>query len=487
MADAAYIPHLWQMIDAAQQKLQPSRDQVSAWERASGMLSNHASRLQDCRAQLAALWPPEQNAASAAYMAELDRLIVAAQQTSTAAQNNATHIGHVADAIDQARGKLKPIYDEYVKNQAALADYQKQVEKAGDVGGLLGGAAGQKWGLGALGRKAGDFLGENAMETFTSPPVSDAQQAALVARARAVQVEVDGAARDGSNRVQPPPEYLPPRNVEEQESKERSAKRSRARIPPEVNPPPHRRGEPEDTDKPGYIEGTSPPDLHTEHTPTNVTTPIYPPDGPSLTGVTPPTTTLPGPTLPPAPPVPTPPPTVTPGLPIGPPLIGGPPVGPISTGGVPRGPGGTGKVGLGPTALSAGVPPGGVIGAKPGGNVGGVPGGSGRAGGAPRANPVGGVIGQSGQGAGRPGAAGAAGGAGAGRGSGTGRAGAAGGSGSSGMVGSQRGRKSGDEQDTRHWDPDNPWAVEEGVAPEIEPNRTVGRHEPGTGVIGKDR
>jgi hypothetical protein len=484
MAEAPYIPHLWQMIDAAQQKLQPSRDQVSAWERASGMLSSHGSRLQECRNQLAALWPPEQNAASAAYMAELDRLIVAAQQTSTAAQNNATHIGHVADAIDQARGKLKPIYDEYVKNQALLADYQKQVETAGDVGGLLGGAAGQKWGLGALGRKAGDFLGENAMETFTSPPVSDAQQAALVARARAVQVEVDTAARDGSTRVQPPPEYIPPPEPKPIDGKVREHDdRDGAIRPPVVNPPPHRRGGPDDT-TPGYIEGTPPPEPHTEHTPPNVTTPTYPPDGPSLTGVTPPTTTLPGPTLPPTPPVPTPPPTVTPGLPVGPPLIGGPPLGPTSTGGVPRGPGGPGKIGLGPTALSTGVPPGGVIGAKPGGNVGGVPGGSGKVGGAPRANPVGGVIGQSGQGAGRPGTVG---GAGAGRGSGSGRAGAAGGSGSSGMVGSQRGRKTGEEQDTRHWDPDNPWAVEEGVAPEIEPNRTVGRHEPGTGVIGKDR
>jgi hypothetical protein len=486
MADAAYIPRLWQMIDTAQQKLQPSRDQVSAWERASGMLSNHASRLQDCRNQLATLWPPEQNAASAAYMAELDRLIQAAQQTSTAAQNNATHIGHVADAIDQARVKLKPIYDEYVKNQALLADYQKQVEKAGDLGGLVGGAAGQSWGLGALGRKAGDFLGENAMETFTSPPVSDAQQAALVARARAVQVEVDGAARDGSNRVQPPPEYIPPHLGKEQENTN-SVNRTRARVPPEVDPPPHRRAEPDDT-KPGYIEGTPPPDLHTEHTPPNITTPTYPPEGPSLTGVTPPTTTLPGPTLPPTPPVPTPPPTVTPGLPVGPPYIGGaPPVGPVNTGGGPRVPGPTGRVGLGPTAISTGVPPGGVIGARPGGGVGGVPGGVGGVGGAPRANPVGGVIGQSGQGAGRPGAAGAIGGAGAGRGPSAGRAGAAGGTGSSGMIGGQRGRQTRDEQDTRHWDPDNPWAVEEGVAPEIEPNRTVGRHEPGTGVIGKDR
>ncbi|MBE1488704.1 hypothetical protein [Plantactinospora soyae] len=486
MADPTYIPRLWQMIDAAQQKLQPSRDQVAAWERTSGMLSNHSSRLQQCRNQLATLWPPEQNAASAAYMAELDRLIQAAQQTSTAAQNNATHIGYVADAIDQARVKLKPIYDEYVKNQALLADYQKQVEKAGDIGGAIGSVGGSRFGLDALGRVAGDFIGEKGMQALTDPPVSDAQQAALIARARAVQVEVDTSARDGSNRVQPPPEYLPPKLIQDQDSTEHSAKRTRTRIPPEVNPPPHRRGEPEDDDKPGYIEGTPPPDLHSEYPPPDIGVPTDPPwdDGPSLTGVTPPTTTLPGPTLPPTPPVAPPPPTVTPVLPVGPGLIGGPP--PVHTGGGPKGvPGGPGKVGLGPASLSTGVPPGGVIGARPGGAVGGVPGGVG--GGAPRANPVGGVIGQSGQGAGRPGAAGAIGGAGAARGPGAGRGGAAGGTGSPGMIGGQRGRQTGDEQDTRHWDPDNPWAVEEGVAPEIEPNRAVGRHEPGTGVIGKDR
>ena len=74
-----YIPRLWRLVDAARQKLQPSRDQVAAWERASSMLSGHAARLQNCRNQLAGLWPPEQNAASAAYMVELDRLIDASR------------------------------------------------------------------------------------------------------------------------------------------------------------------------------------------------------------------------------------------------------------------------------------------------------------------------------------------------------------------------------------------------------------------------
>ncbi|MFD0974221.1 hypothetical protein ACFQ3X_37355, partial [Plantactinospora endophytica] len=73
--------------------------------------------------------------------------------------------------------------------------------------------------------------------------------------------------------------------------------------------------------------------------------------------------------------------------------------------------------------------------------------------------------------------------------SGTRRSGAGGASGSGvpGTLGSARGRRDADEPDGREWDPDNPWEVEQGVAPEIEPNREAGRHEPGGGVLGKDR
>ncbi|MGI5152474.1 hypothetical protein ACQEVC_39885 [Plantactinospora sp. CA-294935] len=474
-----YIPHLWRRVDAAQQKLQPSRDQVAAWERASSMLSGHSARLQNCRNQLAALWPPEQNAASAAYMVELDRLIEASRQTSTAAQNNATHIGHVADAIEQARTKLEPIYREYLENQRKLADYQRQVELAGDVGATAGGVAASRFGLTGLGQKAGDFLGEGAMTLLTDPPVSDAQQAALVARARAVQAEVDGAARDGGGRIQPPPEYIPPPVIKDDNAREFDDDSDGTVRPPVVNPPPRRRGEAEHS-RPGYIDGTPPPDIHTELTPEQVTPPTYPvEDGPSLTTVAPPTTGPPPPVTPVPPGPPVGPPAPVP--PVVPPTIGVPPgpgglpgTGP-GLGSGPRGPGVPGKVGpLG--TVPTGVPPGGVIGARPSGNVGVPPGGVGapRSGGVPKGiNPVGGVIGPQG---GRPGAAGGAGPAGAR--SGTRRPGPGGGT---------RARRDQDESEQKHWDPDNPWEVEQGVAPEIEPNRDVSRHEPGRGTLGKDR
>ncbi|WP_159104488.1 hypothetical protein [Plantactinospora sp. BB1] len=488
-----YIPRLWRLVDAAQQRLQPSREQVAAWERASGMLGGHAARLQNCRNQLAALWPPEQNAASAAYMAELDRLIEASRQTSTAAQNNATHIGHVADAIEQARTKLEPIYREYLENQRKLADYQRQVQLAGDIGGTVGGTAASRFGLTALGQKAGDFLGEGAMKVLTDPPVSDAQQAALIARARAVQTEMDGAARDGAGRIRPPEGYKPPVIISD-DGREFDDDADGSVQPPIVHPPPRRRAEREDSG-PGFVDGTPPPTIHTELTPEQVTPPTSPvDDGPTLTGVTPPIAGPPPPVtpVPPGPPVGVPPPTppvVPPTIGV-PPRIGGPPGAGPGLGNVPRGgPGGTGKVGPFGSAPT-GVPPGGVIGARPGGGAGVPPGGVGapRAGGVPRGvNPVGGVIGPQG---GRPGTAGGAGGVPGGARAGTRRPGSgagAAGSGVSGVPGGARGRRDADEPEQRQWDPDNPWEVEQGVAPEIEPNRDVGRHEPGGGILGKDR
>ncbi|ROT33167.1 hypothetical protein EF879_08615 [Micromonospora sp. HM5-17] len=466
------------MVDTAYRQLQPSRDQVAAWNRASSMLDGHVRTLRSCRAQLAALWPPESNAASAAYLGELDRLITAAEQTSTVAANNATQINHVANAIELTRAKLKPIYEEYVSNQQRLADYQKQIEQAG----VIGGAIGQSY-AGELGRTVGDRVGEGLFEAFTSPPVEDGRQEALNRQAHALMAQLDGAARDGGQRVKPPPEYLPPRTERDDGREIGDGSDDRAIPPPQVDPPSHRRvsddagpGQIEGDVGPGQIEGDVGPGPVTvlPHQPAS---PPYPTDdGPSLSTVLPPTAPTPGPTpgSPPVSPPVTPQPTASgPGLGAPPIISAVPPIGGGGGGGVGAGrvppappvPGGVGR----PGSLGSGgvLPPGGVIGGRPGTGVGGVP-PTPVGGGTPRVNPVGGVIGP-------PGAAG------------TGRAGAAGAVGGAAPVGGRRGRSDGGERDHRRWDPDNPWEVEEGVAPSIEPNRRVSRHDTGGGVIGQDR
>ncbi|MGI5215901.1 hypothetical protein [Plantactinospora sp. CA-290183] len=458
--DAFDVTQLWQMVDAARRDLPSSREQISAWWRAHGMLDQHVRALRSCRDQLAALWPPESNAASAAYLTELDRLVTAAEQTSKAAQTNATHIGYVADAIEQAHRKLKPIYEEYVKNEGKLAEYQSQLDTAGAVGAGVG----QHY-AGSLGNRLGGALGKGALDLFTSPPVEDGRQAELSRQARAAMTELGGAARDGNNRVETPPEYRPPATREEGPVRQIDDDSDRAIRPPVIDPPPHRRDDADArSDRPGYIEGSPPPGG-----PTMVLTPEgdEPPAGaedrgPVLTTVNPPVPPPPGPPVPPGPPGGGPPPPGTgPGIGNGPLGIMGPP--PITPSGVPTGPAGAPArfPGGQPPGGPGGIPPGGVIGGRPatgpGAPMPGVGGGAaGRA--ASRVNPVGGVIGP-------PGAAGG------------------------GVPGARapRGRSGEDDADQRRWDPDNPWEVEEGVAPAIEPSRGTSRHEPGGGVIGKDR
>jgi hypothetical protein len=92
-----------------------------------------------------------------------------------------------------------------------------------------------------------------------------------------------------------------------------------------------------------------------------------------------------------------------------------------------------------------------------------------------RVNPVGGVLGQ-GSPSGTPG---------------NGPTGARGTAGSTttsqSFLAGQRAGKGGREHESRTWDPDDPWAVEHGVAPVLEPGQEPSFHDAGPGVIGIDR
>jgi hypothetical protein len=160
-------------------------------------------------------------------------------------------------------------------------------------------------------------------------------------------------------------------------------------------------------------------------------------------------------------------------------------------------PGGISLSGFTPSALDAHASgPGPGLGGSPVGGGGGGhspnPGGSG---GSPLMGGAGGIGGMGGMGGG---ARGASAGGGSGRGSGViggtpggaaggGRGGVAGGAGAGGMIppGSGAGRRgSADGENGESFDPDNPWEVDEGVAPVIGPDSRRHRHDPGPGVIG---
>ncbi|MGC9671127.1 hypothetical protein ACNTMW_31850 [Planosporangium sp. 12N6] len=451
------VKQLFHMIDAAKRDLPQTHQQIQAWQKTSEMLDSHADRLRGYRDDLAAQWPPERNEAAAAYLRHLDDLLSAVSKTASASAVNHWQLVHTVEAIEQAHKTLKPLYDEYVGNEKKLADYREQIRTAEATGSVAGGVAGRVAG-GRLGGLVGDALGgfgaKAGMELFTSSPVPDGRQDHLNQQARAAMAALGGAAQDASSNMETPPPYDPPQVHEVDDAQHiGDSSTGGAHRPPVIAPPAHTRG--------SYLpevsapSGQEAPDL-----------PSSPSAGPVLTGGTvgtlPASGHLPGTGNP----MPSPTGSPMPGTVFGvPPVAGTPGVGATRVSGFGR-PGG-GPV-TGPVARA--LPPGGVI-----GGAGGF-GPAGRRGtaGAPRVNPVGGVLGQGGGG---PAAVG---------GSKGGAAASRGGVGP-GVLGGQRAGRRGGEGEERAWDPDNPWAVGEGVAPVIEPGHEPRSHDAGPGVIGIDR
>lgn len=434
------IKQLWQMVVAAKQGLQPSYDQVAALNKAHQMLTGHAQSLEAARDQLAAKWPPEANAAAAAYLTELDRLIAAAKDTALSCAINVFHINTVSDAIIHAYETLGPLHDEYVRNEGVLTQYDADVSAFGEGASLVPGSS---------------TITKGAAKLFTSPPVEGGRQNELTQHARQEMISLSEAAYDGANYIKPPAPYEPPIVGSSYDEPSFSlpgggstnGSSGTAILPPTIDSATYKRYE-RDGAAPNHTghmtgqlsTGGSGPNL-AEHTPI----PVQPTQSPipsiglgpaagRLSRVDGPFTLLPG---------------GTPGIgsiPIG---IRTPAAKPFGTLGAPRGsvigtvPGNTDVARATPLRVS---PPGGIIGQQVG------PGGRGGV----RASAIGSKI------ADRNGAW---------------------------TAGAQtHGRRSGKPRSNeQEWDPDNPWDVDEGVDPVILPDAPPGRVDPGPGIIGLDR
>jgi hypothetical protein len=447
---AAYdVPTLWSMVK--DQDTDSLWKQVTGWQNTADLTSLHVSNLKEYRDQLAGAWPPERSDASAAYLAELDKLITSVQQTHDVASKNYSAMTSIALAASDAKYKLKPIYDEYAANKKKLDDYNALVEA--------------------------DKADTTAMPTVSpgAPPIAPGRQDELTTKAQGVMSNIGSEISLAAATIKPPTPYVPPKPIGGKDdlngtSGGSSAGSGPVLIPPVVPPvaaAPHTT-----TATPTHFSAPT-----TGSTPSTTTT--LPStgigQGPVLGGVTP-TPTLPASTiLTPSLPGPMAPPTITPGaMPpgglIGPGNYALPATGisgPGVIGGLPTS--GTGALktfGTPATAGARAMPAGSVIGGSPGSGLG-QPARGLRP--ASRVNPPGGVIG------GNHAAEGAA--AGAGR----------GGAGSRPYAPTNRSGHPHDEDGALlHWDPDNPWETEEGVAPVVLPPPDAGRIDPGP-AIGQGR
>nr|WP_091604472.1 hypothetical protein [Micromonospora mirobrigensis] len=466
--------------------------QVSGWVKVCDLAQLHLSRLQTYRDGLAQAWPPETSAASRSYLTELDGLIDRVRRTHDAASANLKALSGATRAIDDARSRLRPLFDEYV---AKLGQKQAYEETVNDPKAVLG------------------------SRLPATPPVTEADLQRLDVQARSVMYSLSGELQQAQVTLrQPPPKSWASVQHDTPDLYEASA----PVIPPIVPVPMSATGSSRSSTRITTVSRpiTAPKAPNVGPVlggggPVHSASPLGPGPlagpGPVLGGAGPPLASPVTPTTPTVtPPVP---PTVTPGPGLPPPL---PPIagsagrtgnpGPLRGQPGPVGRivgGGNGTPHVPPATPPRAMPPGGLIGGTPGIGLG-QPGASNPP---RRVNPVGGVIGGGGAGTGPSGSAGSR--PGAGRG---GQYGAAhgmsplggapiGGRGTSGTGphisggpfgpgGNQvphgstgrPGRRDGETEEERRWDPDHPWETYEGVAPVVRPPEDEGPIDPGPAI-----
>jgi hypothetical protein len=451
------VRFMWSTI--ANQETDPHFDVVGGWRKTADLTLAHLGQVQKYRDNLASVWPPSKSAAAAEYITRLDKLIVDLQATHDAAAANYTAFSTVTLTLSLARNKLKPILEQYEANEQLNVDWRAKQDAVVAKSAVTG-----------------------LTPAFRPPPVSTARQEELNNQARAIMYDLSSTVISGQAALKKPQPYMPGGENREDPPQGSNTKDSGSgfAVPPVIPAPgASNGGGPGSPVTPGHSSAVAPP-----HAP--VTSPANPGtvgggtgSGPVLGGVGPtPVITPPPPAAPPIPgpgpiPGPTPPP-LPPGI-IG--SVGGPgftPSGGLPTGGgrVPLSP--MTKPGMGTGAPGRmTMPSGGVIGANPGsGVIGQMPsaGTGARAGGSARVNPVGGVIGQQGGGP-------------------AGRSSSSGAHGPSGVnsaalphkAGQRRGRREGDTEATA-WDPDNPWATDQGVDPVVLPPDAPRPIDPGPAI-----
>ncbi|BFU42339.1 hypothetical protein [Krasilnikovia sp. MM14-A1004] len=472
------VDSMWDAI--ADQHTDPHNEVVRGWRRTAELTSEHLSRVTEYRANLAAAWPPDKSPASKAYLARLDELIDHLRETHAAASANYTAFSSVTSALTSTRTRLEPIYQQYAANKTSIAMWQAQKDAA---------AAASKP---SSSPTPSPSPSPQASPVPTNPPVSAEQQEQLNNQARVLMYELSNAVISGQAELQKPTEYLP-YTVERHPGGDpgKGGEDSGASVPPliPVPAPPHTTT--------ATISHPAGPATHPAVTPTVPAHPTGPATslggGLILTGAQPMPTATPPPIAPGPPsgtPVPLGPGQATfPGLPspgLVPPPAGliapEPPIALTPT----RGGAGLGgplrpNPGIQPPRIGT-MPSGGVIGSTPGsGFIGQIPNGSTgagqlRAGGTSRVNPVGGVINPQSNTAGRTGQATRL---------GISRPGTVGHGEPMLSQSARRQRREGGES-LAHWDPDNPWATDEGVDPVVVPAEEPGPIDPGP-VIGRGR
>ncbi|MEV4758016.1 hypothetical protein AB0J86_23270 [Micromonospora sp. NPDC049559] len=426
------VSDMWAMLK--DQQTDNHWKQVAGWKKTYELTSTHLFRLKEYRDKLIEAWNPEKSDAAKAYVERLDYLIENVQQTYDVAIANYTTSSSAISAISMARYDLEKVYQEYAQKKQSANSSASSMPSV----------------------PSSEIATPTPSPSPGPSPTDQAELERLNNKARGIMSKLGGELASAQVQIKPPPTYKPSKGGIESDPDVYGGGGGGGgggSAPPPI-PPIMTVSTP--THAPSH--GSMPTNLQPVPTPTPPSTgpilggaqPVLPPPAPPITPTPPapfPPTPPPPPTigLPPIPPGPLPPTNYVTGLPYN------PTTGPMAK---------PGPMGLMNTPRA--MPPGGLIGGQPGMGLG-QPGGAGAA--ARRINPIGGVIGGNGSASGMP---------------------MGGQRGAAGMAPTGRKFQHGEEETGQRWDPDNPWATDEGVAPVVLPSRENGRIDPGP-AIGFDR
>lgn len=150
---------------------------VAGWRKVCELAQNHLRQLRQYRAGLAEAWPPATNAAARTYLGELDELIGRVQRTHDTAAANHDALAAVARAIDSTRPELKRIRDDYAEKLARKRGYEATLADPKAAAGSRG----------------------------VDPPVTDADLERLNVQARGLMFGLSGELQQAQAMLQKPP------------------------------------------------------------------------------------------------------------------------------------------------------------------------------------------------------------------------------------------------------------------------------------------
>jgi hypothetical protein len=174
------VTSMWQAVE--DQHTDGHWKLVSGWRRTAELTSTHLSRLEQYRANLIAAWPPDRNAAAAAYVSRLDFLIQNVRTTHEVAVANYTTFGATVGALAGAQRDLKPLHDEYIRTLQTIRDHEALVAHN---------------------------AASEAVSTVGRPPATRADLEVLNNRARAIMFSLSHTLIEAEAALKHPPTYMP--------------------------------------------------------------------------------------------------------------------------------------------------------------------------------------------------------------------------------------------------------------------------------------